>query len=409
MGTKCSQAISNVRIGELVKDKDNPLSANAFGRLVKSFRMQRKWSQGELAAKWGHTREYVSLIERGERKLEKQEQIYRLADILDIPSERLDAIGKGIPQRRKTAEKPAEADDILLQILLEPSLATTKLSWLLWLADGENILVAENLASLTIRLEDALTKYRGQFLKPAQKVLAYAQEMQGKIAFDQLRYTDANGHFQEMLDLGEELGDPTIISSAQIHRADILRKRGRYETATRMLGALRPTVEQAEDHIRGVYYQILARAHSQYGYENLFLEAIENAENIARDIKETIDTQYHEFNLIEVLQERAQGFTTLWQPEKALAIYPQTDKLRPFRPLRAMGSYLIIKAQAHAYSGDMKTGIDLAFQGIKLARSYGSRRHISRVQGMYDRLSVTALGNHPRMKDLKEFLMNEQK
>src|SRR5438046_1732937 len=101
----------------MTRDKDQLLSANAFGKLVRSFREQRKWSQGELAEKWGHTREYVSLIERGQRKLDKQEQINRLADILDIPSERLDAIGKGIPQRQTTTEKPAEADDILLQTL----------------------------------------------------------------------------------------------------------------------------------------------------------------------------------------------------------------------------------------------------------------------------------------------------
>jgi transcriptional regulator with XRE-family HTH domain len=389
--------------------KDTLLSAIAFGKLVKSFREQRGWSQEELATRWGHTREYVSLVERGLRKLDKLEQINRLADILDIPSERLDAIGKGIPQRRTSAEKPAEADDILLQTLLEPSLATTKLAMLLWLADGENIPIAENLASLTLRLEDALTKRHGQFIKPAQRVLAYAQQMQGRIAFDQLRYTDANGHFQDMLDLGEELGDANIISLAQIHRADILRKRGRYETATRMLGALRSTVGQAEDYILGVHYQILARAHSQYGYEQQFLEAIDNAENVAQNIKETIDTQYNQFNLTEVLQERAQGFTVLWQPEKALAIYLQTDKLKPFRPVRAMGSYLIIKAQAHSYSGNMETGISLALRGIELAKGYGSRRHISRVQGMYDRLSVTPLGKHPLMKDLKEVLMNESK
>jgi transcriptional regulator with XRE-family HTH domain len=69
------------------------LDNNAFGKLVKSFREQRGWSQGQLAEKWGHTREYVSQIERGKRKLEKWEQVMRLADILDIPPERLDAIG----------------------------------------------------------------------------------------------------------------------------------------------------------------------------------------------------------------------------------------------------------------------------------------------------------------------------
>ncbi len=73
-----------------------------------------------------------------------------------------------------------------------------------------------------------------------------------------------------------------------------------------------------------------------------------------------------------------------------------------------MGSYTIIKAQAHTYSGDIEKGIDLAIQGIELARGYGSERHISRVQGMYDRLNVTSIGKHPRMKDLKEALMSVQ-
>lgn len=385
------------------------LSNNAFGKLVKSFREQRGWSQGELAEKWGHTREYVSQVERGKRKLNKQEQINRLADILEIPPERLDAIGKGIPQRQVIVEHPSDADDILLQTLLEPSLATVKLSWLLWLADGKNVAIAENLSDLTSRLEDALTRHRGQFLKPAQTVLAYAHEMQGKIAFDQLRYTDAMGHFQEMFDLGEEVQDPNICSLAQIHRADILRKRGRYETSVKVLEAIRPTIDTASEYVQGIRWQILARTHSVYGKSDLFLEAIDHAEDIATNTKETIDTQYNQFNLVEVLQEKAQGYTMLWQPEKALDIYRQTDKLKPFRPTREMGSYTIIKAQAHAYSGDLTTGVDLAIQGATLAHGYGSQRHISRVQGMYERLRVTSLGKHPRMKDLKEVLMSVQK
>lgn len=382
------------------------LSRNAFGKLVKSFREQRGWSQGQLAEKWGHTREYVSLIERGKRKLDKQEQVNRLADILEIPPERLDSIGKGIPQRYTLAERPSNADDILFQTLLEPSLATVKLSWLLWLADSENIAIADNLANLTARLEDALTRHRGQFLKPAQKVLAYAHQMQGKIAFDQLRYTEAVGHFQEMLDLGDELNDPDIICLAQIHRADILRKRGRYETAVKVLNAISPLAASAHEYIQGMRWQVLARAHSVYGNENLFLEAIGHAEDIATNTRETLDTQYNQFNIVEVLQERAQGYTMLWQPEKALAIYPRTDRLKPFRPVREMGSYTIIKAQACTYSGDVDKGIDLAIEGIELAKGYGSPRHISRVQGMYDRLKVTPLGQHPRMRELKEILMD---
>ena len=188
----------------------------------------------------------------------------------------------------------------------------------------------------------------------------------------------------------------------------MLRKRGRYETSIRLLNTIRPLEDPTSSYIQGVRWQILARTHSGFGYEDAFRDAIERAEDIATNTKETIDTQYNQFNLVEVLQEKAQGYTMLWQPEKALEIYPRTDQLKPFRPLRELGSYTIIKAQAHTYSGDVEKGIDLAIRGVELAHRYGSRRHISRVQVMYERLQLTRLQKHPRVKDLKEVLLSVQ-
>lgn len=142
-----------------------------------------------------------------------------------------------------------------------------------------------------------------------------------------------------------------------------------------------------------------------YGDERRFLAAIDKAQEIAEEISPNLDTLSNQFDLVEVLQERAQGYTILWQPEKALAIYQETDKLKPFRPLRDLGSYTIIKAQAYAYSGEVEEGVRLALKGLHLAKEYHSERHISRVQGMYDRLSVTPLATHSRMRDLKEALL----
>ncbi|GCE50945.1 helix-turn-helix protein [Thermosporothrix hazakensis] len=380
-------------------------NSNEFGKLVRSFRLQRGWSQGDLAERWGHTREYVSLIERGKRKVDKLEQISRLAEILEIPQERLDAIGKTRPPTKLLADKPSEANDILLQTLLEPSLATAKLSWLLWLADGKNQPVVESLEGMIENLEGALTKYHGQFMKPAQKVLAYAHEMMGRIAYDQLRFTQASGHFQEMFDLGEELHDVDIMCLAQIHQADVQRKRGRYEAAVKILHRMQPIIDVASTLVQGVRWQILARAHAAYGFSAEFLDAIQRAEECAHLVKDNLDTQYNQFNRIEVLQEKAQGHTLLWEPEKALEIYAYLDNLKPFRPMRALGSYTIIKAQAYSYSGDMEKGVKLAVRGIELARHYGSQRHISRVQAMYDRLNITKLRNHKAMKELHAVLM----
>src|SRR5215468_8944494 len=62
---------------------------NAFGKLVRSYRKERGWKQEELADRWGFTREYVSQVERGKRKLDKPEQVTRLAEILGISEEQL--------------------------------------------------------------------------------------------------------------------------------------------------------------------------------------------------------------------------------------------------------------------------------------------------------------------------------
>ncbi|HEU0003587.1 MAG TPA: hypothetical protein VFQ36_21955, partial [Ktedonobacteraceae bacterium] len=102
----------------------------------------------------------------------------------------------------------------------------------------------------------------------------------------------------------------------------------------------------------------------------------------------------------------AQGYSMLWQPQKALEIYRQTDKLKPFRPMRDLGSYTIIKAQAHAYNGNLEEGVKLALSGLELARGYRSARHVARIQKMYDRLRASPLGQHQLLRDLQDALMS---
>jgi hypothetical protein len=71
---------------------------------------------------------------------------------------------------------------------------------------------------------------------------------------------------------------------------------------------------------------------------------------------------------------------------------------------RDLGNFTILRAQAHAYAGNVDTGVKLALDGLAFARRYGSPRHVSRVQRMYDRLSQTPIGTSARMRDLAEAL-----
>ena len=387
------------------KRQDGVLSRDSFGKLVREYREQMGMSQEDVAQQWGYTREYVSLIERGKRKLDQLEQVSRLADILQIPHERLDAIGKGIPTRTLQAQHPLEADDALLQALLAPAQATVKLSWLVWYADKEPVIV-DTLTQTIVALEQAINDRRGILLKPAMQVLAYAHEMMGKIEFDTLNYKEANSHYQEMYELGEELHDQDILALSLIRQGDLLRRRGRYELTLNRLQAAETHARHAESaHIRGMREQTLARASAEYGDKATFQRAIEQAQSIVEQIVPNLDTISSQFTHIGVLEEKAQGHTLLWEPEKAIAIYKETEQIQPVRPIRAKGVFTILKAQAYAYAGDVDTGVVYALEGLHLAKQYQSRRHVSRVQRMYDRLRTTPLATHPRMRDLKDALM----
>lgn len=384
------------------------LSSNEFGRLVRAYRSQRGWTQEDLAERWGHSRAYVSQIEKGTRKLDSATQVSRLADILDIPAEKLAAIGRGVPEKKIDPREPSQSDDALLQMLLTPSRDMVKLSWMAWFAD-KHPTIEENLRDLIVNLDQSLTTYRGQFVRPAQQLLAYAHQMMGKIAFDRLDYAAASGHFSEMVALGEELHDPDIIAAGMVHQGDILRKRGRFETALRCFEAAKPFADVATPGVRGMRYQIMARAFSLVGNEPDFLRSINNALEIAEDTKDTLDNLANQFSLVECLQEQAQGYTILWHPDKALQIYKETDLLKPFRPLRDLGSYTIVKAQAYSYAGNLDKGVEYALRGLQLATEYQSKRHIARVDGMCARLSVTPLGQDKRMGDIREALIDAHK
>jgi transcriptional regulator with XRE-family HTH domain len=330
------------------------LDKNAFGELVRSYRKQHGWTQEELADRWGYSSMYVSQIEQGRRKLSSAAQLVKLADILEIPSEKLEAIGRGIPERKKKMGSKDDRDSEVLQMLLAQGKDKVRLAYMVWLADQHPI-IESSLRDLTFNLEQYLTSYRGEFMKPAKQLLAYTHQMQGKIAYDRLDYAAGGGHFSTMLELGEELNDPDIITLGMVHQGTTFKKRGLYDKAFGCFKAAKPFSDAASANIQGIRYNLMARSYYDFGDEQGFLRAINSALDIATHTQESISSLANEFSLDTVLCEQASGFSELEQPEKALEIYKKTDLLRPFRPLREKGSYIINKAQAYLHNGSVKT------------------------------------------------------
>jgi transcriptional regulator with XRE-family HTH domain len=132
------------------------LNTNEFGELVQAYRKQRGYTQAQLAEHWGHSRAYVSLIEAGKKKLDSVAQVVRLADILDIPQEKLEAIGRGIPTRHSKVQTPEQTENTIFQMLLSPGRDMVRLSYMVWLADQHPV-IEENLRELVFNLDQALT------------------------------------------------------------------------------------------------------------------------------------------------------------------------------------------------------------------------------------------------------------
>ena len=384
------------------------LDKNAFGQLVRAYRQQRGWTQEELSQRWGHARVYVSQIEQGKRKLDSMTQVMRLADILDIPQEKLEEIGRGIPKRKREISGPKQADSAILQMLLAPGRDMVRLSYLTWVADQQPV-IEESLRTLIYHLDQALISYHGEFIKPAQQLLAYAHQMMGKIAFDHLDFAAASGHFSEMIDLGEDLHDPDIITLGMTLQGSIFRKRGRFEHAIGCFNATKPYADIASPSTQGVRYNLMARLYYDSGDEQNFLRTIAFALEIADHTKESITGLANDFSLDDVLQEQASGYTELRKPEKAIEIYKETDRLRSFRPLRDQGAYIINKAQAYLQLEDLDQGIKLALKGIQLATEYQSERHIGWIEKSYNRLRVLSVGKDKRLNTLHEALVEAKR
>lgn len=81
-----------------------------------------------------------------------------------------------------------------------------------------------------------------------------------------------------MQQLGEQLGDPSVLELAAFHQGDLLRRRGDYELAVQRLESAASYAPEATDAVEGLRQQTLARAHAENGQRDAFGRAIEVAE-----------------------------------------------------------------------------------------------------------------------------------
>jgi len=368
-------------------------------RLLRQAREARELTQEEVAdglIQLGAGGVNGGMVSKWERGICRPSRFHRrlLCQFFEATPEQL-GFRRGTPS--------AVPEETIRATLLEPARASVKLSWLVWNTTGDVSVVGGILTKIS-QLSDVVTQHEGGLRQPALELLAGGHEMLGRVAFDGLDYGTAYGHFLKMEQLGEHLGDADIRELAAIYQGDLLRRRGEYELAAQRLQSTEPYTPQVTAAVEGLRHQTLARAHAEYGQREAFVMAIGRAEEAARELEPGTEDWGNEFGLVPVLHEKAHGFTLLWEAERALDIYAETQAGFQTASLRDLGNFAILRAQAHAYAGNVDTGVRLALDGLAFAKRYGSARHVSRVQRMYDRLQDTPMGSSARMRDLAEAL-----
>lgn len=237
--------------------------------------------------------------------------------------------------------------------------------------------------------------------RPTLRLLGQAHEALGEMAFDRLAFPEATEHYHQAHEVGVEIGDPDLAAGAMIQLGDIARRRGRHKAGLRLLAASKADAAAASMPTQVRRCQTAARAHAEAGDRSAFDVEIDQAEQLAEwagvEAPDMAPSSPQDVRL-----ERAQGLTVLGYAADALAIYEAEPVV--LTTDRQRGSYLIIRAQALAHAGHVDEGVRVAMEGLALARSYGSARHVSRVQRMHDRLAAELPASEPRLVELREAL-----
>jgi transcriptional regulator with XRE-family HTH domain len=342
-----------------------------YGTVIRLCRQERAMTQGELGRACGYSQPAICRLEqRGPSRTYDVHLLRRVTEALEISPHLLGLADTTPPVNRR-------------QFILA-GLSTT---------------LASTVAHLDAAASAAASDQQRQ---PVLVLLGHAHQALGQLAFDRLHYDTAAENFHSAHQVGVELGDADMIAAALTHLGDVARRRGRYNTALRLLASTERHATAASTLTQVLRSQTLARAHAEIGDRPAFEEAIDRAEELAT----RISPEHHregDHSPRGVRLERGQGLTLLGDPKAALAIY--ADSAPPaWRSDRERGSFAIIEAQALAHAGHLDEGVRRAIEGLDLARSYGSPRHVSRVQRMHDRLARTIPASDPRLVELHDAL-----
>jgi len=410
--------------------------------LLRTARLQRGWSQQQLADFAGVSLSTVERAERGEPI--RVDSLGRLSQCLEKTPEQLGLVKANRRQVNKTiAEEDTEDQEVkrreaikvigtagasLVASLSSPldgeiRLIARRLARLQnWVIDGlqdgtrlrwqlyytsRNSLTDDGLLSQIARLEQ-LADEGGEHYQRVCRILAQNYQLAGSLARDRFQYAKSLEYFQKAEYLDEDIQLPDLTATAIARQAVALLRKDPEKHLSRSLTLYSNAVDKAkhaEPYTQAYVLSGYAEALARRGDYDKCVRSLDQAEALLSKVT-TIpieeDFGYVRLTLQSLADSRGECYVLLGKPEKGLEYLQAAQKKLDHKMSRNNCRLLMQQSEAYLAAGEPDACVQQALKGLEVARILESTSNIHWANEILTKLRSSAFGKEPVVNELQE-------
>jgi len=336
-----------------------PLAAH----VLKEYRAKHNITQEVLANELFVDVRTVRRWENGDTPLTDVRELKRLAILLGIEPERLGLL--------PDLTTPEEIDEVINRVWQLIKLARYH---------DANILVERLVPAVTnlLHTEDEQLLRR---LAATYHVTGYVKSQVTRANETLIPFS----HYQEMERIARILDDQTLLNVALTYEGDMLQRGGDVAKGIEYLEAARDTTPLADISARGNGIQLLGRAYFKAERLGDFERIMGEAEDIGAllDATDVTSGAKGQYSLGTVYEEYGRSYGLLGQTQKAMGYLEKAHTV--FTIAGSQNRDVLIqtaKAMALVHGGEIKEGIEVAVDAVRLCRMQGNTRLMDRIYGV---------------------------
>lgn len=334
-----------------------------LAHILKEYRIKYSFTQENLANELNVDVRTLRRWESGGTVLTDVRELRRIAGVLGIDAERLGVLSD--------LTTPEDIDEAISRAWVLVRLARYQ---------EANILVDR-------LVQDIMSLLHADDTEILRR-LAYAQHVTGYVKSQVTRANETVipfSHYQEMEHVARTLNDQTLLNIALTYEGDMLQRGGDVEQSILYLQAARDTTPLADMSARGNGIQLLGRAYFKAQRIGDFERVMGEAEEIAAsiDAANVSSGARGQYGLGMVYEEYGRSYGLLGQTYKAMNYLDKADKYFTQSGSQNRGVLMTTaKAMVLVHGGEIKEGINVAVDAVRLCRKHGNVRLLDRIYGV---------------------------